>query len=677
MNFIIQAVVMIVISVALSLVSSLLFPPQKKQQTPQQPENVPKPADGKYNLKQNVPPLSFVLGTVKKGGDYSFLEERGGQANHVLVVAGHRITAITRWFLHDEEVTLNDVGGVVPPASMANNVGLAFKFGLDIETAWDSLVATYPEIWTVDHRGDGLAQVKMDVNTVSEEHYNEVFPQQMPVPTFVIQGARVYDPRVPAQSPTDESTWAYSENIALLRLWHLTHPSGGKLGMSDMHVADWAHAADICDEWVLSRIGVWERRYHGGMWYKTDTDPVEVGAVLDEAAELVIYETADGLIGVHAGEFVDADVRITADDIISISLDVNRRASSNVLAVRGRFTDPLATYNTVDAAIYGDPYVSTDDTQRTKTVDNQAVQRHNHIQRLQKLSFIRANAPLVSVVVAYSATNTSKNIPYRRFVSLDYPARGLSNAFVELRGRPKLGLANLTLTFEGRIVPGTLYDFDAATEEGVAAGSPTVLGAEGVPVPTGFDIEMLQVPLVGGFPAALAKATWTHQSDTLLYELQWQKSDFTEASQFALSRQGEDFMYSNYLIDGQEYRFKLRSRSGGAVSDWTAEIVAVAHANTTPPDPPVALASAVVAGDVVVEWDAPADPIMRTVQIWKNTSNDFSTALLLATDYGGPSSHGIYTDHAVSAGNTYYYWVRSLNYSGVASAEVGPTTETL
>lgn len=52
---------------------------------------VPKPDDGSYNLKQSVPSLAYVLGRVKKGGDYVFLEERGGIAFHIIVWAGHRI----------------------------------------------------------------------------------------------------------------------------------------------------------------------------------------------------------------------------------------------------------------------------------------------------------------------------------------------------------------------------------------------------------------------------------------------------------------------------------------------------------------------------------------------------------------------------------------------------------
>ncbi|WP_457814201.1 hypothetical protein U8C43_24470 [Sinorhizobium meliloti] len=52
---------------------------------------VPKPDDGSYNLKQSVPSLAYVLGRTKKGGDYVFLEEKGGKAasRHCLGGASH------------------------------------------------------------------------------------------------------------------------------------------------------------------------------------------------------------------------------------------------------------------------------------------------------------------------------------------------------------------------------------------------------------------------------------------------------------------------------------------------------------------------------------------------------------------------------------------------------------
>jgi hypothetical protein len=99
----------IAVSVGVSLLTSLLRPRQSapQQQQFQQPQQsaIPKPADGKYNLRQNVPSLCVIYGRVKKGGDYVFLEETQGTAFHVLVSAAHKVEAYVEHYLHDEPIT--------------------------------------------------------------------------------------------------------------------------------------------------------------------------------------------------------------------------------------------------------------------------------------------------------------------------------------------------------------------------------------------------------------------------------------------------------------------------------------------------------------------------------------------------------------------------------------------
>ncbi|HND55547.1 MAG TPA: hypothetical protein PLV92_24200, partial [Pirellulaceae bacterium] len=270
------------------------------------------------------------------------------------------------------------------------------------------------------------------------------------------------------------------------------------------------------------------------------------------------------------GKFVEPDITITDADIRSISVDPNRRRSTTVLAVRGRFTDPAAVYNEVDAAIWGDPYISTDDSQRTATVDNECVQSHNHCQRLQKLRMKRANAARVQVTVDYGFREPIKDIAYRRFVRLDYPARGLDNALVEIVDRPKLSLADLTYTFSGLVVDDHLYDFDAS-EEGTPGGAIAQIEPDGVPTPTGFVISQVRGIVTGGVrPAAYIVGEWTHVSDALLYELEWQRADASEAPQSVRSTSGEDSAVTNFLVDDVTYRFRLRAWSNGRPSSWTS-----------------------------------------------------------------------------------------------------------
>ncbi|SHE68379.1 hypothetical protein SAMN02745157_0705 [Kaistia soli DSM 19436] len=618
--------------------------------------STPKAEDGKYNLKQNVPPLCRIYGRVKKGGDYVLLEEAGGFAYHIIVHAGHRVEAYVEHWLHDDLVTHDGAGIVTDPAHYYPYVGINDQLGYDVSTAYSQVVAAFPDIWTDDHRGDGLASIVMTCGSPSSEDLQTVYPNNMPVHTAVIDGALIYDPR--------DGVTRFSSNLALIRADHLRHPSGGaKLGMDDLYWPDWQTAANICDEWVTNREGGSVRRYHGGLWYRYSNDQVEVGRLIDQAAELVIYERPDGKIGVHAGHYVEPDIRLTANDIISHQFDANRRRASNVVAVRGRYTDPSQGFNTVDAAIYGIPY-ATDETERTRTFDNQVVQDHNHSARLQKITYIRANAPRVSFTAHYEA---ARNVPYRRFVRVHLPPT-MVEAVVEITGRPKLSLVNLTYSFEGIVVPASLYDFDAATEEGVPGGSITPVAPGGTPVPTGFAVTIETAALSGGQQAAYALATWDHVSDILRYELTWQLTS-GGAITSAVSASGEDEVRTSYLADGSEYEFRLRAWSpGGGKSDWTSYVIRTATADPTAPPVPAAVSSDDGAGSAVLHWTTPNSTNFASTLIYRNAVNDFATATLVDAIYSGPSLVRSYAD--APAAGTYYYWLTSANFSGVESAAV-------
>jgi hypothetical protein len=538
---------------AVAYLASAAFAPPKPE--------APKPEDGKYNLKQSVPPLVYVLGKVKKAGDYAFLEEKGGTAYHITVWAAHHIKGFTEHWLHDEKVTLNGSGVVTSPSHFTSKVRLFWRLGDAASTAYSHIVSAFPTIWTNDHRGDGLATVAMNVQSVAAESLQKVFPFGMPQHQAVGEGHdQLIDPR------TD--TTGYSTNLAIFRYWHLTHPVGGKLTRDDMHDADWGNAADVCDENVTNRAGGTEKRYHGGMWFRANNDPVQVGRLMDQAAELVIYERADGKVGVHPGEYVEPDVRLTANDITSLSYDPNKRRATNVLAVRGRYTDPDKGWVTADAAIYGIPYPTDDE--RTKTVENQAVQKHNHMARLEKLAYIRANAPRVRVVAHYEP---ARNVPYRRFVKVHLPPK-LTEAVVEITGRPTLSLRNLTYEFEGIVVPSALYAFNAATEEGVPGENVLPVEREDVPDPVDFDVT-IESEDVGGSTALYGEATITFQNETFQYELEWQKTSGGEIQQM-LGLAGATTVRSLYLADGVEYRFRIRTWSGGTSSDWTDYVIRTA-----------------------------------------------------------------------------------------------------
>jgi hypothetical protein len=641
-----------------------------------QKPSVPRPEDGSYNLKQSVPSIPIVLGRVKKGGDYFFLEEKNGTAYHGLIEAGHRIHGYVQHYLHDEAITIDGSGAVIAPDHFThfgddNYVNLFTRTGLDTETAYANLVATFPEIWSSAHRGDGLATVCFSCDTIIAQVYLETYPNQMPQHSCVLDGALVFDPRNVLHDPDDHNTWGYAQNLALLRMHQLTQPWGGKQNLADLYWPDWAHAADVCDEAVLNRDGDSEPRYHGGLWFRANSDQIQVGRLLDQAAELVVYERPDGLIGVHAGEMVTPTLRLTEQDILSCSFKANRSEAATVLAVRGRFTDPEQTFNTVDAAIIGDPYIG-EDTERTRTVDNQAVQSHNHIQRLQTIAKIRANAPRVAIRADYEAAS---DVGAHRFVRVHFPPK-MNEAIVEITSTPKLSFSSMTVEFSGIVVPENLYAFTAATDEGVPPPKPVKVVSTGVPAPVGFNAVIATESVSGSTKAAYALATWTHVSSALLYEFEWQATTGPNQVAFSImSKPGEDQVRSSYLADDTSYRFRLRAWSNGVPSGWTSYINRDVEVDPVAPGTPLSMSAVNASGTVTVSAKAANDNTRALVFKRGTTGQSFAAATLLDRYIVSPNQVISFAD--VPGTGTWKYWCGAENASGKPSAAQASITLTV
>ena len=636
---------------------------------------VPKPEDGSYNLKQNVPSLPYVYGRVKKGGDYVFLEEGAGVARHVIVWCGRRIHGFVQHYGHDNPLTIAGDGNVTSHYTYKGEVfvNIVSRVGLDAETAYADVVSAFSPAWTNDHRGDGLASVRMLVKTPRDKYFMEVFPNQMPEHSAIGDGMLLYDPRKDStvggsgsHRQWDHNTWEFSTNIALMRLDHLAQPFGGKLGYDRMYMPDWMHAANVCDQVVTNRTGGAELRYHGGMWFRANNDPVEVGRTLDEAGELVVYERNDGLIGVHAGEFVTPDVRLTQAHIFAIEVDKNKRLASTVLAVRGRYQNPSNAYNTEDAAIYGDPYGEIDETERTKTFDNAAIQSHNHCQRKQKLTYIRANARRVTITADYSA---AKNCAYRRFIRVHYPSRGLVEATIEIMSTVSLDLRNMRVSFSGIVVPDNLYAFNAAIEEGTPGNAIPPIEAGGVPTPTGFTVEVGNEVVAGGSTAAYLFGEWDDMGDGLRYEMEYERTSGSTGLQSVYAADDETFVRSGYLVDGEEYRVRLRAWGGGTPSAFTDYQTVVATADPVAPGPVTGATLTGGAGQVTFDWTAPNSSNYFGSRLYLNTSNTLSGATLVATEYGVAAANDARIVTGLAAG-TYYGWIEAINSSGVAASPV-------
>jgi hypothetical protein len=261
----------------------------------------------------------------------------------------------------------------------------------------------------------------------------------------------------------------------------------------------------------------------------------------------------------------------------------------------------------------------------------------------------------------------AKDVPYRRFVRVHLPPK-LDEAIIEIIGQPKLSLRNLTMEFEGIVVPATLYAFNAATEEGEPGANVPPVDPEDIPVPEDFAVTIKVEDVGGGSTAAYGEATFTFQNATFQYEVQWEPTA-GGAVQSVTGSAGEVIVRTGFLADGVEYKFRSRAWSAGARSDWTSYVTLTATADPVAPDDVTGVAGTGGAGQVEIEWTAPNSANYVGARIYLSATNDFGAATLEATEYGAPNTTDSRTITGQSAG-TVYGWVVAINGSGIEATPI-------
>lgn len=129
-------------------------------------------------------------------------------------------------------------------------------------------------------------------------------------------------------------------------------------------------------------------------------------------------------------------------------------------------------------------------------------------------------------------------------------------------------------------------------------------------------------------------------------------------------------------ISGITYQARIRARDkAGNASGYSTIVTHTAIKDTTPPAVPTALTITAGLTSFWLEWKNPSDPDLAYIEILENTTNDASTATVIAQALGQSFARtGL--ENQVQR----FYWIRAVDASGNASAltaVVSATTATL
>ena len=352
------AVVQVGLAVGLGFAAKSLRPKQKTSKSSAA-------SQGGANLSMRIEtdaPRQVILGRQATAGTLVYWQCTGDNnetLQMVLALADHECEGLVTLWVDGKQRNWDSDTGVV--SGHNGKLKVRFYKGTSTQTVDTAVRDASGGRWTNNERGIGVCYAV--VEATDDE---KVFKGGIPQIVFVIDGAKLYDPREDDtaggdgdQRWNDPSTWTYSRNsaVALYNILRGIHQDGvflmGLNAPADtIRMADFEAAANACDESVALGAGGTEPRYRCGM-------VIDVGPGLQperEAIELLIEGMAGdvicagGIYRIMAGVSRSSVATLSdADFVITEPLiaDPRRPRTELTNAISASFSDPARSYNIV------------------------------------------------------------------------------------------------------------------------------------------------------------------------------------------------------------------------------------------------------------------------------------------------------------------------------------------
>lgn len=330
-------------------------------------------------FRQAVSNSFIIYGKRRVGGLLCFFHPVGKDFRYfVIAVAGHRCKGVTRWYLGDDEVTV-DGAGKVTSGTYANNAWLWFARGTDDQVASPTFVAETSGKWTANHRGRGTALIYAKFKMV-----DTIVQAGMPNITAEVEGKDdIFDPR--------SDTVGYTRNAALVFYDWLRIPreEGGFGAYEDEIDDDWVSAqANVCDEPCALPGGGTEARYELDCYITTGAAPSEIRDTLVTCCAGAFTYTGGKML-MRPGYYVPPSASLQERDL-SGPINVPALLAGDEIATEmaGTYVDPDNLYQPRDV-----PTRTTDsDEVRQSSIDLPHITSGTRGQRILEIALRKSQA---------------------------------------------------------------------------------------------------------------------------------------------------------------------------------------------------------------------------------------------------------------------------------------------
>jgi hypothetical protein len=511
----------------------------------------------------------------------------------------------------------------------------------------------------------------------------------MPSMSFLVKGKNIYDPRTSANATTD----LQRSNPALIIRDYLTDTQYGLKAKSSeindtTNAGGFASAANTCDQNVTLADGsTTETRYtaNGFTNFSANGGGI-IESVLSSMAGKMSY--VNGQFTIFAGASQTPSLTITDDELLS-SISVSTNATSGDLynSVKPVYVDASLNYISTDAEVYQDATFLGNDTPSGESTVNYVKRMETQLpftvtdtmaQRLGRIALrSQRQTTSLSVLVSLKFMRCQPN----DWVYLTNERLGYSQKIFEVLST-NMEVINdgdvpvIATRLELKEIDSSVFNF--ATNEyttGQAEGSDVSTGDYSVTAPT--NLALAQQSSIDGTTSKVdIKVSWTNNASdkVTLTEIAYKLStDANYTSDFTVGKRIAVGLIPNVVV-GKTYNVKVRHIDVNGVASAYTNVVSLAIAVAgTAPSTPTNLTSSTGKQSILISWTNPNNSDLRAVKIYRRTANTTPTndTYLMDTIAGEPNAitTSIFGDQdGLTAGTTYYFWVRAINHSGQHSA---------
>lgn len=666
----------------------------------------PKMQDGDASITQAIPPRVRLYGRQRLGGYYLFKDSTpDGDLKTLICHAAHECDDSAEGspnpeedWLNDERVQLDEDGNVTDDPWWQDDdddsvVVIQHYLGTPTQ-----VIPSFDDKWTADHKGHGLCCSYIKYSDLKQEDQVKVFPAGPPPHRAVWRGAKIYDPRT-AQDPEDESTWAWSDNAALVVLDYMTRleqgvPVGFGITLARVDLTSFAAAADVCDQEIPIKVegevvGTEKRWRSWGAYELTEDRKAVLQDLLDTCGGRII-QGPDGKLGllVGAGPYraMDEDaftvptgvpaasVTLTEDHILEWDLNQGKAAIERINEVRATYVSQAWEWAETEAGIQLDQAAIDRNGVESSQVKLRFVPSESQAQRCAREVLRRGNPTHAGRI---RTTLAGLDAWGERWIRLQIDELDI-DAIFEIASM-SLNQADMTVNLEV-----SSYDdwwtWTAETDEQMPAIPPPDSDDDAeIPVPENVAVSIAHRPLNNGTLSAVGVITWDPPPRSVyIGKARYRPtSPANSAWQPLPVAQDSDQVETFPLEDGVAYEAQVRFIGPrGAGSDWsTPPATFTAVADPVAPAAPVLLSATPSGSDVNLSATAANSANQRLIRFYRDSDATFAGAVNIGGNiFTGPNGVATLTD--TPGLGAWRYWATAGNWSGVESAPTGPQAVT-